>query len=85
MVAGTPRDWSFRSGVFRLCYSTVRADRAGSFAPGAQTLISVPPVEYPNGYHVNVAGGQVVSPPNAPVLAVVANPGVETVDVTVTP
>jgi endoglycosylceramidase len=85
VVAGTPRGWSFRSGTFRLCYSTERADRAGRFSPGAQTLISVPPIEYPNGYQATVQGGQVVSPPNAPVLAVVANAGADTVDVVVTP
>ncbi|MGO9925933.1 MAG: cellulase family glycosylhydrolase [Mycobacterium sp.] len=85
VVAGTPRDWSFRSGTFRLCYSTERADRQGRFAPGAQTFISVPPIEYPSGYQVSVTGGQVVSAPNAPVLAVVANAGADTVDVLVTP
>ncbi|OBI94070.1 hypothetical protein A5660_12620 [Mycobacterium alsense] len=85
VIAGTPRFWFFRSGTFRLCYTTLRADRAGRFAPTAQTLVSVPPIEYPNGYHVSVAGGQVVSAPNAPVLAVVANAGADTVDVTVTP
>jgi endoglycosylceramidase len=85
VVAGTPKDWSFRSGAFRLCYSTERADRAGRFSPGAQTFVSVPPIEYPNGYQVSVTGGHVVSAPNAPVLAVVANPGADTVDVVVTP
>ncbi len=85
VIAGTPREWSFRNGTFRLCYSTVRADRTGRFGPAAQTLISTPPIEYPNGYQVTVQGGQVVSPPNAPVLAVVANPGADTVDVVVTP
>jgi endoglycosylceramidase len=85
VVAGTPREWSFRSGIFRLCYSTERADRTGSFAPGAQTFVSVPPVEYPGGYQVSVTGGQVVSAPNAPVLTVVANAGVQSVDVTVSP
>ncbi len=85
VVAGTPRDWSFRSGTFRLCYSTERADRQGRFAPGAQTFISVPPIEYPSGYRVSVTGEQVVSAPNAPVLAVVANAGADTVDVVVTP
>ena len=85
VVAGTPREWSFRSGIFRLCYSTERADGAGRFAPGAQTFISVPPVEYPSGYQVSVTGGQVVSAPNAPVLAVVANAGVDSVDVVVAP
>jgi endoglycosylceramidase len=85
VVAGTPGDWSFRSGMFRLCYSTERPDRAGRFSPGAQTLVSVPPIEYPNGYQVAVKGGQVVSPPNAPVLTVVADAGAESVDVVVTP
>jgi endoglycosylceramidase len=85
VVAGTPREWSFRSGVFRLCFTVERADHAGNFAPGAQTFISVPPVEYPNGYQVSVTGGQVVSAPNAPVLAVVASPGAARVDVAVAP
>ncbi len=85
VVAGTPRDWSFNSGTFRLCYSTERPGRQGRFSPGAQTFISVPPIEYPNGYRVSVQGGQVVSPPNAPVLAVVADAGADTVDVVVTP
>ena len=62
-----------------------RADGQGSFSPGAQTLISVPPVEYPSGYHATVTGGQVVSMPNAPVLTVVAAAGASSVDVVVTP
>jgi endoglycosylceramidase len=65
--------------------SAVLLDRAGRFAPGAQTFISVPPIEYQSGYQVSVAGGQVVSAPNAPVLAVVANAGVDGVDVVVAP
>jgi endoglycosylceramidase len=85
VVAGTPKSWSFSSGTFRLCYTTERPDRQGRFAPGAQTLVSLPPIEYPNGYQVSVTGGQVVSAPNAPVLTVVANAGVDTVDVVVTP
>jgi endoglycosylceramidase len=85
VVAGTPASWSFKSGTFRLSYSPVRADGQGSFAPGAQTLISVPPVEYPSGYHATVTGGQVVSPPNAAVLTVVAANGASSVDVVVTP
>jgi endoglycosylceramidase len=85
VVAGTPTSWSFTSGTFRLSYSPQRADGQGSFSPGAQTLISVPPVEYPSGYHATVTGGQVVSPPNAPVLTVVAAAGAASVDVVVTP
>jgi endoglycosylceramidase len=85
VIAGTPKSWSFQSGTFRLSYSTQRADGQGAFSPGSQTLVSVPPVEFPSGYHVTVNGGQVVSALGAPVLTVVAQPGADTVDVTVTP
>jgi endoglycosylceramidase len=85
VVAGTPRFWSFTSGTFRLRYSTERPDRQGRFSPTAQTLVSTPPIEYPNGYHATVQGGQVISPPNAPVLTVVADAGAGSVDVVVTP
>jgi endoglycosylceramidase len=85
VVAGTPREWSFRSGTFRLRYSTERADRQGRFGPGAQTFISVPAIEYPTGYRVTIDGGQVVSAPNAPVLTVVADAGADAVDLAVTP
>jgi endoglycosylceramidase len=85
VIAGTPKSWSFQSGTFRLSYSTQRADGQGAFSPGAQTLVSVPPVEYPSGYHATVTGGQVVSAPGAPVLTVVADAGADSVDVAVTP
>jgi endoglycosylceramidase len=85
VIAGTPSCWSFSSGTFTLHYSTERVDHQGRFSTTAQTNISVPPVEYPSGYHVTVTGGQVVSAANAPVLTVVANAGADSVDVTVTP
>ena len=85
VVAGTPTSWSFKSGTFRLSYSPLRADGQGAFSPGAQTLISVPPVEYPSGYHASVTGGQAVSMPNAPVVTVIAAAGASSVDVVVTP
>jgi endoglycosylceramidase len=85
VVAGTPKFWSFRSGTFRLCYSTERAGGRGRFTPGAQTLVSVPAIEYPNGYRVTVKGGQAISMPGAPVLTVVAYAGADSVDVLVTP
>lgn len=52
---------------------------------GLNQVYKVPPIEYPNGYHVSVTGGQVVSAPNAPVLAIASNAGADTVDVVVTP
>ncbi|WP_139829023.1 cellulase family glycosylhydrolase [Mycobacterium riyadhense] len=83
VVAGTPTSWSFTSGILRLSYSTERADGQGRFAPGTQTVISVPQIWYPNGYRVTVTGGQVASAPGAPQLIVLANQNASTVNVVV--
>ncbi|KZS57580.1 hypothetical protein [Mycobacterium ostraviense] len=85
VVAGTPKFWAFRRGKFQLSYVTERADHHGSFIPGEQTIISAPPIEYPNGYQVSVKGGQVTSAPGAALLPVVADPGANTVEVVVAP
>lgn len=84
-ISGTPTSWSFEDGVFRLGYTTARADGDGAFAAGSQTSISVPAIEYPNGYQVSVTGGQVVSAPGAALLLIASNPGATTVSVTVRP
>ncbi len=85
VVSGTPNSWSFNNGTFEFSYSTERADGTGSFPAGAQTDISVPAVEFPNGYQVSVTGGQVVSAPNAPELVIASDDGAGTVNVVVTP
>lgn len=72
-VVSTPNSWSFDHSTFQLSYATARADGVGSFAAGAQTNISVPPVQYPNGYQVVVTGGHVMSAPNAPVLVIASD------------
>ncbi|WP_293056719.1 cellulase family glycosylhydrolase [Mycobacterium sp.] len=84
VVSGTPGTWSFDNGTFTFSYSTAKVDGLGSFPAGSQTTISVPAVEFPNGYQVSVTGGQVVSAPDAPEL-VVASDGATTVSVTVSP
>ncbi|WP_109519562.1 cellulase family glycosylhydrolase [Mycolicibacter heraklionensis] len=83
VVAGTPNSWSFDNGTFQFSYSTERVDGSGGFAAGAQTEISVPAGQYPDGYQVNVTGGHVVSPANAPVLIIASDSGADTVSVTV--
>ncbi|MBN9619796.1 MAG: cellulase family glycosylhydrolase [Actinobacteria bacterium] len=83
VVAGTPTAWSLASGVFTLDYSTARADGAGRFPAGAQTVVAVPAIQYPAGYRVTVSGARVVSPPNAPTLLLAADAGATVVDVTV--
>ncbi len=85
LISGTPTSLSFNDGVFSFSYSTDHADGSGAFGPNAVTTISVPPGQYPNGYTVNVTGGQATSEADAPVLTISSNAGASTVTVTVTP
>jgi endoglycosylceramidase len=85
LVAGTPAPWSYANGVFRLTYSTTRAEGTGQFAAGAITEIAAPSVQYPAGYRVAVSGGAVVSAPNDPTLRIASLPGSTSVQVVVTP
>jgi endoglycosylceramidase len=84
VISGTPTSYSFDNGTFDFSYSTQEADGLGSFPGGSQTTISVPAVEFPNGYEVSVTGGQVVSAPDAPELVIASDNGASTVSVIVT-
>jgi endoglycosylceramidase len=84
VISGTPTSYSFDNGTFDFSYSTEEADGLGSFPAGSQTTISVPAVEFPNGYEVSVTGGQVVSAPDAPELVIASDNGASTVTVVVT-
>ncbi|HYY00924.1 MAG TPA: cellulase family glycosylhydrolase, partial [Mycobacterium sp.] len=83
LVSGTPESYSFDNGTFQFSYSTAEADGLGSFPAGSETTISVPSVEFPDGYHVSVTGGEVLSGPNAAELVIASNSGASTVTVTV--
>ncbi|OBG04843.1 cellulase family glycosylhydrolase [Mycolicibacter sinensis] len=85
VIAGIPNTWSFAGGVFSFSYSTAMADGSGSFAAGSETKISIPDIQFPNGYQVSVTGGEVLSDPNAAVLVIGSGAGAGTVSVTVTP
>lgn len=85
VVAGTPGAWSFDNGTFQFSYTTEHVDGSGDFAAGSQTTISVPQVEFPNGYQVSVTGGQVISAPNASQLVIASNTGATTINVVVSP
>ncbi len=87
VVSGTPDSWSFNSSTdtFAFSYSTGRADGVGSFPAGSPTTVSVPSVEYPNGYQVSVTGGQVVSAADAAELVVSSDGGAGNVTVVVSP
>lgn len=83
-VSGTPDSYSFENGTFQFSYSTDEPDGLGSFPAGSHTTISIPKVEFPNGYQVSVTGGEVLSGSNAAELVIASN-GASTVTVTVTP
>jgi endoglycosylceramidase len=83
-ISGTPESYSFANGTFQFSYSTAEVDGLGSFPAGSQTTISVPAVEFPNGYQVSVTGGEAISAPDAPELVIASNPGATTVTVEVT-
>jgi endoglycosylceramidase len=82
-ISGTPDSYSFEGGIFHFSYSTDEPDGLGSFPAGSQTTISIPSVEFPDGYQVSVTGGEVLSAPNAAELVIASNPGATAVSVTV--
>ena len=84
-ISGTPDSYSFDNGIFQFSYSTAQADGLGNFPAGSETTISVPSVEFPDGYTVSVTGGEVVSAPDAAELIIQSNAGASTISVTVTP
>lgn len=85
LVSGTPKKWSFTNGIFTFGYSTAKVDGSGTFADGALTTISVPQVEFPNGYAVTVTGGHVVSAANAAQLVIASDSNATAITVVVTP
>lgn len=82
VVSGTPNSFTFDNGTFQFSYSTAMANGDGSFAAGSQTDISVPTVQFPDGYQVRVTGGEVVSAANAPELVIASAAAATTVTVT---
>ncbi|HTZ14986.1 MAG TPA: cellulase family glycosylhydrolase [Mycobacterium sp.] len=85
VTSGTPGSYSFENGVFQYTYSTAAVSGSGDFPAGSETTISVPTVEFPDGYTVSVTGGEVVSAPDATQLVIESNSGASTISVTVSP
>ncbi|BBX69512.1 cellulase family glycosylhydrolase [Mycolicibacterium psychrotolerans] len=84
VISGVPLSYAFTDGTMTLRYATQRADGAGDFEAGSQTVLAVPEIAFPAGYSVAVTGGHVVSAPGAPVLVVASDAGAKTVEVVVT-
>jgi hypothetical protein len=85
-VAGTPKRFGFdrEERMFALDYSTARAG-GGTLGPLTDTEIFVPARHYPDGYDVEVKGGEPVSAPGARILKVRACSGRREVQVRVKP
>jgi endoglycosylceramidase len=83
-VAGTPQSFGYdpSSRVFTLRFTTISP--LGIALPGGFTLIHVPALQYPSGYHLTVTGARVISRVNDTVVLRTA-PGAGTVSVTVAP
>jgi endoglycosylceramidase len=69
VTSGTPESYSFDEATRSLHY-TYSDDSPGGkeFGPGSCTAIVVPPLQYPNGYAVEVRGGRVTSQSGSGVL-----------------
>jgi endoglycosylceramidase len=82
-IAGTPKYWWYdtSTGVFKLSYSTTSPGDV-TRSPGANTVVFVPSLEYPNGYRVTVNHGTIVSGNGTQTLEIAAKPGASTVTVT---
>lgn len=85
VVAGTPKSYGFdaASGTFTLDYLVTRADGAGAFPAGAQTVIVLPARQYPDGYSVTVHGAKIVSSPGASRLLLSSCAGASEITVSV--
>jgi endoglycosylceramidase len=82
-VAGTPTSWSYdaSTGAFSLAYGTAPPPGV-SLVAGADTVVFVPSIQYPNGYTVTVTGGSVASGSGTQNLVIAADAGASSVRVT---
>lgn len=87
VIAGTPLEWNWdaSTSTFKARYSTARADGSGDFPAGASSDFFIHPRFFPAGYQVQVTGGRVTSPKNAPRLSIAALPGANEIVLSVTP
>lgn len=83
-ISGTPIAFSNTGGTFTFSYNSEKVDGSGTFDAGSTTVISVPAVNYPNGYQVSVTGGHVVPTANTSLLVVASDSAIGTVTVVVT-
>lgn len=85
-VTGTPTAAHFEpaTSVYTLSYSTT-GPSGRSYPDKLDTVVSVPALQYPNGYDVTVTGATVTSAQDAQRLTLRTTPGATTVTLTVTP
>lgn len=87
VIAGTPISYGYDplTQLFTFEYSTRRVIECGKYPDGSLTEIAVPARNYPNGYHVRVKGGRVVSKKNSSVLLIRSENNADEIKVVITP
>jgi endoglycosylceramidase len=86
VVNGTPTHLHFDAGTGALdfAYDAQRPD-GRTAAPGLETVVTVPPPRYADGYTASVLGATITSPPCAPSLTLRNLPHAQTVSVHIEP
>jgi len=85
-VAGTPSSLAFdpATGTFDFSYTTT-SPGGEAYPRGLATAVSIPALQYPQGYHVSVMGARVVSRPCAALLLLRTRGHADHVSIEVTP
>jgi endoglycosylceramidase len=85
-VTGTPTATNFdpATNTYTLTYSTT-GPSGRTYPAELDTVVSVPDLQYPDGYQVAVTGATITSVADAEALTLRTNPGCTTVTLTVTP
>ncbi|HUY86602.1 MAG TPA: cellulase family glycosylhydrolase, partial [Acidimicrobiales bacterium] len=86
-VSGTPSQLSYDPVTKKLSFGwdTTKPDGKGSFGTGSLTSFSIPLMDYPSGYSVQVTGGTSITKGSSDQLVVSQSAGVSAVSVVVTP
>src|SRR4029079_13145025 len=85
-LAGTPESLSYERDTRTMALRfTTRGPTGRRYPPALASVISVPGLQYPDGYRVEVTGARVTSAAGSDRLALRTNPGADEVVVRVRP
>ncbi len=84
-TAGTPQSWSFDTTTRTFSFSYSTSPVGGAASATGPTVVVLPARTYPGGYQATVSGAQITSAPGSRILTLEAHPGIQTVELTVSP